>query len=454
MIITKIFYMKIISIFMLCGLCFVNPMAQAATVVQRDTISRSAPSRVNNAARMPAVQTPELAPVAEEVVVIAEPIADEIIIANKSAQFDAILGGNIVGDNAADARGDLIAAQRAALDAADARATTMRAQDSAVARGTNACDTSLRECMRGLCGNDFAKCAGDGDTDWGNKMNSCRAKTNCTASEFTIFTREIKADRDNNAILADYTNTINCGNSYMKCISDKCGAMFGNCIGKSNADSAISACDAIAKSCATSDNGLANRMNGVFATIRQTAEQDVATAEARLYELRELMSQQCQRLGAMFDERSLDCVFTVNFFANNSATPMASKKLYAGDVFDCTPDWFGVDVTTFRENAYRLTREQTAASSALMGAGLGVAAGALASGAIDRAMDSNKADNALDSAECENGGGSWNKLLSSCLCGGENMQWDKDAKQCAVNQKKVDRQARRAEDKDKSEDKK
>ena len=103
----------------------------------------------------------------------------------------------------------------------------------------------------------------------------------------------------------------------------------------------------------------------------------------------------------MFDERSLVCVYTVNFFAGNSTTPTASKKAYAGSAFDCTQDWFGIDVTTFKENAYRYTRSQTSASSALMGSGLGIGVGAVASGMIDRAVDRKKANDALKKAEKE-----------------------------------------------------
>ena len=84
----------------------------------------------------------------------------------------------------------------------------------------------------------------------------------------------------------------------------------------------------------------------------------------------------------MFDERSLDCVYTVNFYAGNDSTLYASKKAYAGGTFECTPNWFGVDVTTFKENAYRLTREQTSASSAMLGSGVGVAVGAVTSGVV------------------------------------------------------------------------
>ncbi|MDR2268686.1 MAG: hypothetical protein LBD94_00705, partial [Rickettsiales bacterium] len=52
-----------------------------------------------------------------------------------------------------------------------------------------------------------------------------------------------------------------------------------------------------------------------------------------------------------------------------------------------------------KENAYRLTRSQTAASSAMLGAGAGVAAGAISSGAIGRAIDTAKAAKAAKTAE-------------------------------------------------------
>ena len=55
------------------------------------------------------------------------------------------------------------------------------------------------------------------------------------------------------------------------------------------------------------------------------------------------------------------------------------------------------------ENAMRLTREQTSASSAMLGSGLGMTAGAITSGAIDRAVDSHKAKKSLNKAEKEAG---------------------------------------------------
>ena len=159
------------------------------------------------------------------------------------------------------------------------------------------------------------------------------------------------------------------------------------------------------------------RTMGVFGELRQTAERQVSADEQKLYGLREQMRVLCTRLGAMFDERSLDCVYTVNFRAGDDNTLFASKKLYAGSTFDCTPNWFGIDVTTFRENALRASREQTSASSAMLGSGVGQAVGALTSGAIDRAIDRYTADNALDDAirDCvENGVSQIRRTVLDC----------------------------------------
>ena len=71
--------------------------------------------------------------------------------------------------------------------------------------------------------------------------------------------------------------------------------------------------------------------------------------EERLADLMDQMRTQCEAMGALFDERSLDCVFTVEFYAGDDSTLYASKKAYAGSTFSCTPDWFGIDITTFMQ---------------------------------------------------------------------------------------------------------
>ncbi len=332
--------------------------------------------------------------------VVTEEIVEEeeTYIEDKSSQFDDIVNSTGTDANAgADSLAAQIRAQRAALDAADAANTaTLRTQG-----GANTCDANLRACMMEKCGKDFSKCAGDTDTLWGTKMDACRRDLPCTGEEYRLFSTEIKADRDLNAKISSYNSIIECGNRYNDCIISECGEKFNKCLGKTAGDNTISNCGKIARECTEMDSGLASRTMSVFGTLRVDAEKQVARDEERLYELRDLMRDTCNRLGAMFDERTLDCVYTVNFYAGEDNTLYASKKAYAGSTFDCDQNWFGVDITTFKENAFRLTREQKSASSALLGSGLGMGVGAITSGAIDRAVDRHTAERAVKKAEKE-----------------------------------------------------
>jgi hypothetical protein len=341
--------------------------------------------------------------VAQEVVeeaAITETIVEAVAVDNKSAQFEGVISQTSSGTDASSTElADMIRRQRAAFDSADATSAASQKAAASLKSGKNACDTSLRDCVAKDCGTDFSKCAAEGDTAFGNRLNTCRRQTSCSGEEFNLFSIEIKADKEFNAKMASYEEVIECGNKYNICIFSTCGTDLSGCLGRAAETAAISKCNSIANECKTADNGLANRVQQVFGTLRQQAEVQIAKDEERLREIRTKMSNQCKSLGAAFDERSLDCVFTASFFAGDTSTLFASKKLYAGSTFDCTPAWFGVDITTYRENAARLTREATAASSAMLGAGLGIAAGAISSGAINRAMDTQKAEKAVKAAE-------------------------------------------------------
>ena len=331
---------------------------------------------------------------------IEEETEDQIIIENKTSQFDIVLnsyGASTGEDTSSSELEALIRQQRAALDTQD----SLNLTTNYFQQGNNTCDLDLRKCMQNKCGDDFTGCSGDTDTSWGNKMDSCRRDTECTGKEFSAFAAEIKSDRDMNARLKSYNSIIDCGTRYNDCILAQCGSNFSKCLGKTAGDDAIRACKTIADNCKEQDSGLSGRVMTVFSELRQDAEIQVSKDEARLYELRDLISNQCEMLGAMFDERTFSCVYTIEFYAGDDLTLFASKKGYAGGTFNCTPDWFGIDITTFMENAYRATREQTSATSALLGAGLGTAVGAVTSGAIGRAIDTKKASNALKDAEKE-----------------------------------------------------
>ena len=413
---------KISAIALMCAVACTDAMA--AAVVQRGTASRRTAPRVSIASRMPTMaanitssananNTPttdttktdaDTTPSEPEKSDTENTTTDDVVITDKSAQFASAVNsaGITTTNNSPDTElAEQIRRQRAALDAADTTNTANASATKSSVSGQNACDATLRACMKNKCGNDFTKCSVDTDTTWGTKMDTCRRDTECTGNEYKLFATEIKADRDLNALLASYNKILDCGNRYNKCIINQCGNTYSKCLGKSAGDNAISNCASIANECKSADSGLASRTMSAFATLRQGAEVQIQSDEKRLYALRDQMATVCKRLGAMFDERSLDCVYTVNFWAGDSDVPYASKKAYAGATFDCDQNWFGIDITTFKENAYRLTRSQKSATTGMLGAGVGVATGAITSGAIGRAIDTQKAKNALKDAEKE-----------------------------------------------------
>ena len=331
-----------------------------------------------------------------------------VVVNNKTSQFDEVfsdLGAKTADTTSADLA-ERVRQQRALLDG---KGNSQSVAKASGVTGANACDATLRKCMAEKCGSDFTKCAKDSTAIWGDKMDSCRRKTKCTGHEYSLLAPEILADRDFNERMSYYNSVISCGNRYNSCIFAECGTMLEKCLSKSDGDRAVSKCAPVAKDCKEQDSGMAARVMSVFGDLRTFATAQAEKDEKRLYELRDLMRNQCNRLGAVFDERTLDCVYTVNFFAgDNTSTPTSSKKLYAGDSFQCNANWFGIDVTTFKENAYRRTRAQTSASSAMMGAGVGVAAGLLSSGAIGRALDRQKAEKTAKE-ECQDAGYTWEK---------------------------------------------
>ena len=325
-------------------------------------------------------------------------------VENKASQFKSVISETTKADDSA-SLAEMIRKQRATADARDKESLVQLNTQMALAKGSNNCDKDLRKCIQQTCGDDLTKCALDGDTIFGDKLNRCRRDTTCTGEEFQLFTNEIKADLELNFKLSAYTGVINCGNEYNKCIETECGATFGKCLGKTAADRATKKCETIARNCMEQDSGLSARFGKVIGRLRENAEKDVKADEEKMYKLRDKMRAQCETLGARFDERSFDCVYTVNFFAgDDQSKPTASRKAYAGGTFVCMQEWFGVNVTTFKENAYRETRAQTAASSAMLGSGVGTAVGAITSGAIDRAIDSHKAKKDLKE-ECKSQSG-------------------------------------------------
>ncbi|MCL1902282.1 MAG: OmpA family protein, partial [Alphaproteobacteria bacterium] len=382
-------------------------VAQRAGMPTANATTAAPAARPTIASRVPTIRAVNVAvPVEEEVAVEEEPIVEAVVETiytapmasgnDRSNEFASMFEVANASTSTETSMAAAIRAQRAAIDAADIAAEARGATATLVGANANACDGALRKCMSERCGNDFQKCAGDGDTEFGAKLNTCNRNSGCSGREFSLFATEIKADRDANAVLSQFTEVINCGVEYNRCMLDRCGGGgYPRCLSKSGGDAAIAVCQNIATNCRAADSGLAARMMEVFGNLRVETERSIASWERQLYALRDQLSAICVANGGMFDTQSFDCVYTAEMTAQGWDHPVASKKLFAGQAFMCTPDWFGVDITTFKENAARLTRSQAGASSAMLGAGLGVAAGALSSGAISRAIDRHKAEKEL-----------------------------------------------------------
>ena len=112
--------------------------------------------------------------------------ADEIEI--KTSQFDEILDDidAEIGGNNDSQLAEKIRKQRAAFNAQSAKNSVATSTKAAMASGKNECDQKLRACMKSKCGDDYLKCAGDTDTMWGSKMDTCRLDITCTGEEYRL----------------------------------------------------------------------------------------------------------------------------------------------------------------------------------------------------------------------------------------------------------------------------
>ncbi len=433
----KLFLHKILT--SVIGCMFVVYSATAANVSSRGgQRATQAAARANIQKATATQKTAEKATATKTVAKtkIENELEEKLVIENKSSQFDDFLI-EVAETQNADSDQDLaekIRKQREAFNAQSAKDVATTKTKTALSTGKNDCDQKLRACMKTKCGEDFTKCASDTDTIWGDKLDLCRQGITCTGTEYNLFTQEIKADRDLNQQLAGYKSIVDCGNRYNDCIITQCGTTFSNCLGKSAGDAAIKKCEKLANECKQQDSGMPARVAEVMGNLRVNAEELIARDEQRLYDLRDQMRETCGRLGALFDDRTLDCVYSINFYGGENGDLMASKKAYAGTSFNCDADWFGIDVTTFMENAARLTKSTKSATSAALGAGVGVGVGAVTSGAIGRAMDTHKAKKELD--EAQNGTKEEQKAAKQ-----QEKQDKKDQKQAERDQKKADKAA-------------
>ena len=153
--------------------------APAANVVQRDTVtsgSRVSTTRPTMAARrmptmttnVPASETSTSVSTGEteNTETVTEEANEEPSVENKSSQFGSDLASKSTAerDTSALTLAEMVRAQRAALDVADAELVTSPMVSNLSGTGENICDATLRECMIQQCGANFGKCIADTDT--------------------------------------------------------------------------------------------------------------------------------------------------------------------------------------------------------------------------------------------------------------------------------------------------
>ena len=386
-----------------------------------------APATVARA--VPVAAAPAPVTVAEPEPISAEPLpimplpapVPEIIVDDRSQSFSSMFGGGAAGRGEETPMAAMLRRMRAEMGMLDDSPASMELRARLGVNTAAACDNGLRVCMSRTCGGDeFAGCALDSDTEWGMKMNTCRRQTECTGDEFAAFAAEIKADRDQFHQMSRFQAIMNCGVEYNNCIRNACNSdpEYTNCVSRGGSPAAcrqharyyeqcwgragevrgFAHCEAIQARCRGEDSGMEGRAREMIAGMRVNLERNLANWEREIFVLHNRLIETCRATQGTLDDRSLHCVYMaylyIDYQDGEGLRTVGNRRLHGGDRFVCTPEFFNVDLTTHIENAIRLTRSQTGATAALMGAGLGIAGGALASGAIGRAVEQHAADRA------------------------------------------------------------
>ncbi|MDR1697248.1 MAG: hypothetical protein LBR41_03475 [Rickettsiales bacterium] len=412
--------------------------AVAATVIQRGTpapaaarsrpsATVSAPVRADVAPPVPAVAAPEpaavvtiSAPIAAEPtpvsapVTVSGPIAAPVSaptpsIPDRSSYFADIFAAarpaSAGGPTSGAALRDSVRAQRAAADIA--------ATGGAITSARSTCDADLRGCMIGLCGDDtYSKCWTDNSIEWNRKMTSCRAKSKCTTAEFDIIAPEFILDRDQFSSDSSFTIRTTCNINHNNCILQNCGRELKDCQNEAGQNRALAACP-ISRECEMVDNGMVGRSRSLFAALRIDYNEEQFANRQRMRELVDIMRNECAAQKGSYDEEGMTCVYSVELAANvyqnmvdrgrvdmgqaNMVT-LASRKLYAAAVYQCTEDWFGVDISTYMENAERRTANDRIAYNSALASGLAGAAGTVTNLASSGAYGQGSAWDAPDKA--------------------------------------------------------
>lgn len=363
--------------------------AAASSRGGRGVVSRTSATSVNVAVPAPAPE-PEPEPAAA---------ADS----NFARQMESITAAPAV-DTRAEARERIEAREQA-----EAAAVAFNRGIAAAAKSK--CETELTKCVIEDCGADMQKCSNDADALWSARFQRCRTKVDCTGAELSVYGDIIKEDIRVDAKIALAQKVVEGNNAYSRCLQQQCGADstsliegrvgFNGCMTQVKINNAINACKGVYEKYREYDSGLQQRFTGVMGLLRSEKEKNIAVLQKELDTIMPQMRTLCTQTGAMFDERSAECVFTAMLSVedpnNGRRYTAGNKKIMPGSEYQCSDRWFGVDVTQYLINSAHLTATQRAASSAFMGAGVGVGLSALTRGLSDKAGSSGEGGGLLGS---------------------------------------------------------
>jgi hypothetical protein len=353
--------------------------------------------------------TPSVVQEAQDTAAAVEQV-EEAIETSGVEDMSAVLRAKFGGGNAEDSSDSAIAkmmrehkkneAQRQQIETAQQRVN--RAEAPASCDPKDSCDSRMRACVKKKCGERFQDCYADNETVWNMKVEPCAEDAGCNAAERAAALRELTADRQAEMKYGSFFEMQDCAEKYNKCIVQTCGGSnWTNCLSRNDSAKAILGCQPVADECRNIDSGLAARADKMLSTLRVAKEEEVARNEKRLREVIDLMTKECEEQGGTIDTRSYTCTYSVKLWVAelNDKEPMAIMTLHAGSPFQCTEQFFQTDLTTFKEDAIRLTRAQEGMGNMLLGAGGGLLAGNIASGGMGRMITAAKTKAAAKKAE-------------------------------------------------------
>lgn len=237
------------------------------------------------------------------------------------------------------------------------------------------CDETWRQCLQGsdVCGTNYILCTTLSPIEFSNRISVCPKKIgDCTVSNATV--KEVINNKDDYMKVSKADSILECGETMSNCIMDICGKGFTKCaksisVAKTN-------CGYIADECSRVDPALWVRTATALNFAKGQMNAEITKIENRMAEIESELRAECSKNNFAFDSSKMQCIGVVDF--NAMGMVLQSKRMSAGSVGNCSDEFFGLDITTYRQNAANETIKQKTVSNTISGAMLGMGVGSLA----------------------------------------------------------------------------